>query len=332
MAGPPSYKIKRVDFFGRREVPVVLQNENGPCPLLAIANVLLLRNTLQLPSGAPDVSQERLLAVVAERLLDDTAQVWPRPGKPAARPLHNEGSVGAELAAAFRWLQDQHAGLPNAALEANRQQNVSDAISHLPKLTTGMQPPMPGVSVIALVGCQYSCAAGTAMPGAAWGSSGLRSVSYAGLDVNVRFDRGVHGFEYTNEVVVFDLLGISLVHGWLLDSGVAPPSPTHPSRPLAIINPAARDKPLSMVWPSVHTEYRAREGNTGSLLQRGCVLAHQPESQHSATLDVGRAERAVDCCTCCSTSPTSCAAAGAPPPPPSRLPPPRRAVPALFHA
>mmetsp|Transcript_8175 Transcript_8175/g.23462 ORF Transcript_8175/g.23462 Transcript_8175/m.23462 type:complete len:243 (+) Transcript_8175:272-1000(+) len=135
---PTSYAIKRTRFFGR-DVPIILQNENGPCPLLAIANVLLLRNVLQLPSGAQDISQSRLLSLIAEHLLDSTA--------------------GSE---------------ENPSQAANMQQNVSDAISHLPKLTTG-------------------------------------------LDVNVRFDKGAHGFEFTDEVVVFDLLGISLVHGWLID-------------------------------------------------------------------------------------------------------------------
>ena len=52
----PSYKLKRIQYF-KREVPIALQNENGPCPLLAIANVLLLRNQIKLPANAPDVSQ-----------------------------------------------------------------------------------------------------------------------------------------------------------------------------------------------------------------------------------------------------------------------------------
>ena len=50
------YRLKHVDFLGRT-VPVVLQNQNGPCPLLAVANVLLLRNQIHLPLGPPDVSQ-----------------------------------------------------------------------------------------------------------------------------------------------------------------------------------------------------------------------------------------------------------------------------------
>jgi hypothetical protein len=45
-----------VQFFGR-SVKVVMQNENGPCPLLAIANVLSLRNELNLRAGAREVTQ-----------------------------------------------------------------------------------------------------------------------------------------------------------------------------------------------------------------------------------------------------------------------------------
>ena len=37
-----------------------------------------------------------------------------------------------------------------------------------------------------------------------------------GLDVNVKFT-GVKDFEYTSECIIFDLLGISLYHGWLVD-------------------------------------------------------------------------------------------------------------------
>ena len=37
-----------------------------------------------------------------------------------------------------------------------------------------------------------------------------------GLDVNVKFT-GVRDFEYTPECIIFDLLNISLYHGWLVD-------------------------------------------------------------------------------------------------------------------
>lgn len=137
----PSYKLKRIQYF-RREVPIALQNENGPCPLLAIANVLLLRNQITLPANAPDVSQDRLVSLVAEHLLDS----------------NNEERLGPSVTIDYK---------------ANLQRNIEDAITLLPKLTTG-------------------------------------------IDVNVRFD-DVHGFEFTDEVAIFDLLDVSLVHGWLVD-------------------------------------------------------------------------------------------------------------------
>jgi hypothetical protein len=44
----------------------------------------------------------------------------------------------------------------------------------------------------------------------------LPALLLAGIDVNVKF-HNAHAFEPTPEVAVFDLLGIPLVHGWLVD-------------------------------------------------------------------------------------------------------------------
>ena len=35
----------------------MMQNRNGPCPLLALANVLLLRNRITLPTNTTSISQ-----------------------------------------------------------------------------------------------------------------------------------------------------------------------------------------------------------------------------------------------------------------------------------
>ena len=42
MAETLSFPCKRIMYQGR-EVPILMQNENGPCPLLALANALCLR-------------------------------------------------------------------------------------------------------------------------------------------------------------------------------------------------------------------------------------------------------------------------------------------------
>lgn len=35
-----AYELKRIEF-GARTVPIILQNENGPCPLIALGNLFL---------------------------------------------------------------------------------------------------------------------------------------------------------------------------------------------------------------------------------------------------------------------------------------------------
>ncbi|XP_074591567.1 uncharacterized protein LOC141847424 isoform X1 [Curcuma longa] len=97
------YKTKVVHFLGR-ETPIVLQNDNGPCPLLAICNVLLLRNNISLSLDASEVSLQKLLSLVAERLIDSNSNV-----------------------------QDKGDEYVN-----NQQQNISDAIDLLPRLATGI--------------------------------------------------------------------------------------------------------------------------------------------------------------------------------------------------
>lgn len=96
-----TYKLKYVPFLGR-EVPIVLQSENGPCPLLAIANVLLLRNAIRVPANTYEIEQDKLMAILAEYLLDN-----------------NPVEASSDYA-------------------ANLQQNLEDVISNMHKLTTGV--------------------------------------------------------------------------------------------------------------------------------------------------------------------------------------------------
>jgi len=44
------YRVKRVDYKGK-PVNIILQNENGPCPLIAIGNILALRANITLDGG-----------------------------------------------------------------------------------------------------------------------------------------------------------------------------------------------------------------------------------------------------------------------------------------
>jgi ubiquitin carboxyl-terminal hydrolase MINDY-1/2 len=64
-----SYRLKKIRFFGRT-VPILCQNENGPCPLLAIANTLLLQRHLEIHPDHAEVSLQRIIEMVANRVLE----------------------------------------------------------------------------------------------------------------------------------------------------------------------------------------------------------------------------------------------------------------------
>ncbi|XP_004456083.2 ubiquitin carboxyl-terminal hydrolase MINDY-1 isoform X1 [Dasypus novemcinctus] len=133
---PDFYCVKWIPWKGER-TPIITQSTNGPCPLLAIMNILFLQWKVKLPPQKEVITSDELMAHLGDCLLSIKPQ---------------EKSEGLQL---------------------NFQQNVDDAMTVLPKLATG-------------------------------------------LDVNVRFT-GVSDFEYTPECSVFDLLGIPLYHGWLVD-------------------------------------------------------------------------------------------------------------------
>ena len=52
MAAPDGYAVKWIDFLGTQR-PILCQAQDGPCPLLAVAHVVLLLGRLVLPSGTP---------------------------------------------------------------------------------------------------------------------------------------------------------------------------------------------------------------------------------------------------------------------------------------
>ena len=137
MAAASQFPCKRVSY-GERDVPILMQNENGPCPLLALANVLLLRDDISIHADKAHISFSELTSLIAEWML--------------------ERNVLSET---------------NAELRANQQQNITDCMALFPKLNRG-------------------------------------------LDVNVKFD-SVEGLEYSEDLLLFDLLHVRLLHGWLVD-------------------------------------------------------------------------------------------------------------------
>uniref|UniRef100_A0A1I8IVI2 Ubiquitin carboxyl-terminal hydrolase n=1 Tax=Macrostomum lignano TaxID=282301 RepID=A0A1I8IVI2_9PLAT len=100
------YHVKWIRHAGKQH-PVVTQNINGPCPLLAIANILLLRGTISLPSGCDYVASQDLMQRLGDALLDIVTRQ-----------------------------QQSNAG--NKDEQNNLEQLVGDSLSLFPRLQTGL--------------------------------------------------------------------------------------------------------------------------------------------------------------------------------------------------
>ena len=125
--------IKWIDFnFERR--PILLQNLNGPCPLLAIFNILLLRKRvclslvsqtrsnfftqqIVLQSHMDAVSTQHVVSMLADHILDSDTSV-------------NTTLVSLETSSRLQKLSDED--------RANYECNVQDALAVLDKLKTGL--------------------------------------------------------------------------------------------------------------------------------------------------------------------------------------------------
>lgn len=70
-----------------------------------------------------------------------------------------------------------------------------------------------------------------------------------GLDVNVRFN-SVRGFEFTEEMAAFDMAGITLLHGWLLD-----PEDRRTVRALGLMAPCG-EQTLYHAFPTAQDDLR----------------------------------------------------------------------------
>jgi MINDY deubiquitinase len=94
---------------------------------------------------------------------------------------------------------------------ANLEQNLSDAVARIPKLTTGTV-----LLRCAFAPCQhnhqYTCRSRPCIV--------IISLPCPGIDLNPRF-HDCRAYEFTDEVAIFDLLQVPLLHGWLVDPQVS---------------------------------------------------------------------------------------------------------------
>ncbi|XP_072702897.1 ubiquitin carboxyl-terminal hydrolase MINDY-1 [Ciconia boyciana] len=95
------YCVKWITWKGER-TPVIMQSENGPCPLLAIMNILFLQWKVKLPPQKEVITSEELMAHLGDCIL-------------STQPRE-----------------------PSEGLQLNFQQNINDTMTVLPKLSTGL--------------------------------------------------------------------------------------------------------------------------------------------------------------------------------------------------
>ncbi|XP_075593197.1 ubiquitin carboxyl-terminal hydrolase MINDY-1 isoform X3 [Balearica regulorum gibbericeps] len=95
------YCVKWITWKGER-TPIITQSENGPCPLLAIMNILLLQWKVKLPPQKEVITAEELMAHLGDCILSTQPQE------------------------------------PSEGLQLNFQQNINDTMTVLPKLSTGL--------------------------------------------------------------------------------------------------------------------------------------------------------------------------------------------------
>ncbi|GMR48072.1 hypothetical protein PMAYCL1PPCAC_18267, partial [Pristionchus mayeri] len=130
------YILKEILYDGGTR-KIMTQNMNGPCPLIAVVNALVLQGRFTFGPSEFKVSLTRVLDAVAEKILNEKD-----------RRRENEETLDA---------------------------NVEAALVTLRKCSKG-------------------------------------------LDVNVRFGRA-DDFEFTQSLALFDILELSLLHGWIADEG-----------------------------------------------------------------------------------------------------------------
>jgi len=168
-----SYTLKSIRYHNEPR-KILLQNENGPCPLLAAANALLLRGVIQLPPACLQTNHASIDDVVntlAERALRNS-----NPNSNSNSNTNSNSNLKSNSAPANKnEFKNENENENENVTEDGRAYQINELLSIFPKLQDGM-------------------------------------------DVNPKLASGPTGVEYTKNLTAFDLMGVELVHGWLVDS------------------------------------------------------------------------------------------------------------------
>jgi hypothetical protein len=127
MSSTPASHARSTQFRVKWHIPdddlpsvaTVLQNTVGPCPLLALANALLLRRTITIPQATTSISEEHLLGCICQAQgAVEFVDVLPRLGREVAVDLCFSGTtdfVSSEELSVFQGLDVRlvHGAIPD---------------------------------------------------------------------------------------------------------------------------------------------------------------------------------------------------------------------------
>ncbi|CAO3617974.1 unnamed protein product [Cunninghamella echinulata] len=179
-----TYDLKTIDWKDHDKgttkiVRIILQNENGPCPLVAICNVLLIRGDIQIrPFERPTVTFDYLVECLGDYLLNHAPN--DKMTESSTSPILLSTSPIAD--SSFNNNIDQQNTKTNTT-NNHKQSTMEYVLTYRHNLDTAF----------------------TILPR-------LQS----GLDVNVHFN-SIREFEPTAELALFDLFNVDIVHGWIID-------------------------------------------------------------------------------------------------------------------
>ena len=97
MEAEESYRLKKVQVLGKT-IPLIMQNINGPCPLLGICNVLLLRGNIRIHPDFSMVDYGKLVGLLGDCLLSQEKPI-------DVETLENYNQSVADAVALFPTLQ-----------------------------------------------------------------------------------------------------------------------------------------------------------------------------------------------------------------------------------
>ena len=214
-----NFQTKLIETDGHRH-RIICQNENGPCPLLAICNALILRGALELPSHASDIDGSQLQHILIGWLVDKSAALDSGTAVDANRTFQVDEAIkivqqgrlmaGLDVNPKFGSPESMEftQGAHTALICIQTTQSPDDFQSAL-QTVWKLHRPLRCVC-IALRACLLTGLCRIPI------HTHAVATSYAcKARLRHRHD-GAHA-----ELAIFDLCGLRLVHGWIVDEADA---------------------------------------------------------------------------------------------------------------